>query len=142
VNHPIFFMERGHEPPRDGRAEAMKKILIADDEAHLRLLVRKTLEEDDFDLIEAPDGSAALELVHKERPDLVILDWMMPGMTGVQVLEALRENPETTATPVIMLTARSQKVDRNQVVRLGVRGYLVKPFSPLELIQLVEKVMG
>jgi DNA-binding response OmpR family regulator len=120
----------------------MKKILIADDEAHLRLLVRKTLEEDDFDLIEAPDGSAALELVRKEHPDLVILDWMMPGMTGVQVLEALREDKETTATPVIMLTARSQKVDRNQIVRLGVRGYLVKPFSPLELIQLVEKVMG
>ena len=119
----------------------MKTILIADDEAHLRLLVRKTLEEDDFKLLEAQDGKAALELALTEHPDLVILDWMMPGMTGVEVLEALREDPETTATPVIMLTARSQKVDRNQVLRLGVRGYLVKPFSPLELIQLVEKVM-
>jgi two-component system phosphate regulon response regulator PhoB len=120
----------------------MKTILIADDEAHLRLLVRKTLEEDDFHLLEAQDGKSALELALTEHPDLVILDWMMPGMTGVQVLEALREDPETTATPVIMLTARSQKVDRNQVLRLGVRGYLVKPFSPLELIQLVEKVMA
>jgi two-component system phosphate regulon response regulator PhoB len=119
----------------------MKTILIADDEAHLRLLVRKTLEEDDFNLLEAQDGKSALELALTEHPDLVILDWMMPGMTGVEVLEALREDPETTATPVIMLTARSQKVDRNQVLRLGVRGYLVKPFSPLELIQLVEKVM-
>lgn len=119
----------------------MKTILIADDEAHLRLLVRKTLEVDDFNLLEAQDGKAALELALTEHPDLVILDWMMPGMTGVEVLEALREDPETTATPVIMLTARSQKVDRNQVLRLGVRGYLVKPFSPLELIQLVEKVM-
>jgi CheY-like chemotaxis protein len=119
----------------------MKTILIADDEVHLRLLVRKTLEEDDFNLLEAQDGKAALELALTEHPDLVILDWMMPGMTGVEVLEALREDPATTATPVIMLTARSQKVDRNQVLRLGVRGYLVKPFSPLELIQLVEKVM-
>jgi CheY-like chemotaxis protein len=119
----------------------MKTILIADDEAHLRLLVRKTLEEDDYNLLEAQDGKSALELALTEHPDLVILDWMMPGMTGVEVLEALREDPETTATPVIMLTARSQKVDRNQVLRLGVRGYLVKPFSPLELIQLVEKVM-
>jgi two-component system alkaline phosphatase synthesis response regulator PhoP len=119
----------------------VKTILIADDEAHLRLLVRKTLEVEDYRLLEAPDGDGALALARKERPDLVILDWMMPGRTGLDVLRALREDPGTAATPVIMLTARSQKDDRAEAERLGVRGYLVKPFSPLELLQLVEQVV-
>lgn len=119
----------------------MKTILIADDEAHLRLLVRRTLSEDDYEILEAVDGDEALDRVRKERPDLVILDWMMPQKTGLEVLEAIREGPETTATPVVMLTARSQKVDRNAAVRLGVRGYLVKPFSPLELIRMVEGIL-
>jgi DNA-binding response OmpR family regulator len=116
-------------------------VLIADDEAHLRLLVRKTLETEDLRMLEAVDGPGALELARKERPDLVILDWMMPGLSGLQVLAALREHVETSATPVLMLTARSQQVDRDEALRLGVRGYLVKPFSPLELIQLVESVL-
>ena len=119
----------------------MKTILIADDEEHLRLLVRKTLETEDYRILEASDGRRALELARKERPDLVILDWMMPESPGIEVLKALREDPDTTATPVVMLSARSQRVDRNQAVLLGIRGYLVKPFSPLELMQLVERVL-
>ncbi len=120
----------------------MQTILIADDEDHLRLLVRKTLESDGYRLLEASDGHEALELARKEHPALLILDWMMPEMTGIQTLEALREDPDTTGTQVIMLTAKSQKADRNQALRLGIRGYLVKPFSPLELMQLVETVLG
>jgi CheY-like chemotaxis protein len=119
----------------------MKTILIADDEAHLRLLVSTTLDEPDYRLLEASDGAQALELAKAELPDLVILDWMMPRISGIQVLQALREDPRTTALPVIMLTAKAQRVDRNGAVGLGVRGYLIKPFSPLELIQLVEKVL-
>lgn len=119
----------------------MKTILIADDEAHLRLLVRKTLTEDGQRLLEAADGQEALARARKERPDLVILDWMMPRMTGLEVLEALRADPDTKHARVIMLTARSQQFDRTLVHRLGVSGYLVKPFSPLELIQLVERVL-
>lgn len=119
----------------------MKTILIADDEEHLRLLVRKTLESENYRILEASDGRRALELARKERPDLVILDWMMPESPGIEVLKALREDPDTTATPVVMLSARSQRVDRNQAVLLGIRGYLVKPFSPLELMQLVERVL-
>jgi CheY-like chemotaxis protein len=119
----------------------MKTILIADDEEHLRLLVRKTLEGDDYRILEASDGRRALELARTERPDLLILDWMMPEKPGIEVLRALRDDPITTATPVVMLSARSQRVDRNQAVLMGIRAYLVKPFSPLELIQLVEKVL-
>jgi CheY-like chemotaxis protein len=119
----------------------LKTILIADDEAHLRLLVRKTLAEDDYRIVEAADGQEALARAKKERPDVLILDWMMPRMTGIQVLEALAGEPECAATRVIMLTARTQAIDRNLAMSQGVRGYLVKPFSPLELIQLVERVL-
>jgi len=119
----------------------LKTILIADDEAHLRLLVRKTLAEDDYRIVEAANGQEALALVRKERPDLVILDWMMPRLSGLQVLEALRDDPDTAALRVIMLTARTQQVDRILALREGVTAYLVKPFSPLELIQLVEQVL-
>ena len=118
----------------------MKKIVIVDDEPHLRLLVRATLEAS-CEVLEAADGQAALALAKKERPDLLILDWMMPNQTGIEVLQALREDPKTARVPVIMLTGRTQKNDRNSAILLGIRGYLAKPFSPLELIDLVDKVL-
>lgn len=119
----------------------MKTILIADDEAHLRLLVRKTLTEDDYRIVEAVDGQEALARARKERPDLVVLDWMMPRLSGLQVLEALRSDPDTASVRVIVLTARSQQIDRSLALQQGISAYLVKPFSPLELIQLVERVL-
>jgi CheY-like chemotaxis protein len=119
----------------------LKTILIADDEAHLRLLVRKTLTEDDYRIVEAVDGQEALARARKERPDLVVLDWMMPRLSGLQVLEALRSDPDTASVRVIVLTARSQQIDRSLALQQGISAYLVKPFSPLELIQLVERVL-
>lgn len=119
----------------------MKTLLIADDEEHLRLLVATTLSGPDYRIIEARDGDEAFDLAHREHPDLMILDWMMPQRTGIEVLEALREDPATTEIPVILLTAKAQKADRNQALLLGIRGYLVKPFSPLDLIELVDKVL-
>lgn len=119
----------------------MKTILIADDEAHLRLLVRKTLTEDDYRIVEAVDGQEALARARKERPDLIVLDWMMPRLSGLQVLEALRSDPDTAPVRVIVLTARSQQIDRSLALQQGISAYLVKPFSPLELIQLVERVL-
>lgn len=120
----------------------MKRILIVDDEEHLRLLVRRTLEDERCRVLEAEDGHGALVLARDEQPDLLILDWMMPGLSGLETLERLREDPETTSIPVVMLTAKSQKVDRNQAVLRGIRGYLVKPFSPLELMEIVDKVIA
>jgi DNA-binding response OmpR family regulator len=77
-----------------------------------------------------------------ESPDVLILDWMMPGKTGIQVVEALRKEMSFRDVPVIMLTARAQNADRNRVVTLGVHAYLVKPFSPIELMETVEKIVG
>ena len=120
----------------------MKTILIADDHDHLRLLVSKTLGGPDYRIIEARDGDEAYALAMTESPDVLILDWMMPGKTGIQVVEALRKDPGFRDVPVIMLTARAQNADRNRAVTLGVHSYLVKPFSPIELMDTVEKILG
>lgn len=120
----------------------MKTVLLADDEANLRMLVRTTLEGPDYRIVEAVDGTAALVLARKERPDLVILDWMMPGMTGVEVATALRRAPATAQIPILMLTAKGQAADREVERTLGLQGYLVKPFSPLELRAKVEQLLA
>jgi len=120
----------------------MKTILIADDHDHLRLLVSKTLGGPDYRIIEARDGDEAYALALTESPDLLILDWMMPGKSGIQVVERLRKDPTIGDVPVIMLTARAQNADRNRAVTLGVHAYLVKPFSPIELMETVEKILG
>ena len=120
----------------------MKTILIADDHDHLRLLVSKTLSGPDYRIIEARDGDEAYALALTESPDVLILDWMMPGKSGIQVVEALRKDTGFRDVPVIMLTARAQNADRNRAVTLGVHSYLNKPFSPIELMETVEKILG
>ncbi len=120
----------------------MKTILIADDQDHLRLLVSKTLGGPAFRVVEARDGDEAFDLAQRERPDIVILDWMMPGRTGLEVAQALHEDADTAGIPIVMLTARAQSSDRTNAMLSGVRAYVVKPFSPLELMEVVEKILG
>jgi len=113
----------------------MKTILLAEDHDHLRLLLSTTLGGPDYRIIEARDGDEAYALA-------LILDWMMPGKTGIQVIEALRREPGVRDVPAILLTARAENADRNRAATLGVRSYLVKPFSPIELMETVEKILG
>lgn len=120
----------------------MKTILIADDEESLRVLIQTTLESSDLRILQAADGNAALELARAEHPDLIVLDWMMPGKTGIEVAEALRRDPATAGIPILMLTAMAQEKDRKQGLALGVEGYLIKPFSPLELLQRVHEMLA
>jgi two-component system alkaline phosphatase synthesis response regulator PhoP len=119
----------------------MKTILLADDEEHLRLLVQTTLSDPTYRIIEASDGPSALERARAEHPDVVVLDWMMPGMTGLEVARQLSEDPLTAGIPVVMLTARSQEKDLADARAVGVRAFLTKPFSPLELLRRVDDVM-
>ncbi len=119
----------------------MKRILIAEDEDSIRLLVKTTLESADSDIIEAPDGAIAYDKAVRMLPDLIILDWSMPGMTGVQVLEALQREPATAQIPVIMLTAMCDERDRRYALQLGACEYLVKPFSPLQLLTSVRDAL-
>ncbi|MEX0744275.1 MAG: response regulator [Phycisphaeraceae bacterium] len=116
-------------------------ILVADDEAALRGLVRATLD-DSYELLEAGDGRAALEIADRHRVDLVLLDWIMAGMAGIEVARGLRHNPKTASIPIIMLTARGSREDLAAGEEAGVFAYLVKPFSPLELIERVEEALA
>ncbi len=119
----------------------MKTILLADDEANLRLLVHTTLDDPEYHILEAADGTTALALAKQEHPDLLVLDWMMPGMTGVEVARTLRNDAQTTHIPIIMLTAKGQEKDKEQGRALGVYAYLIKPFSPLELLEKVQAAL-
>jgi two-component system alkaline phosphatase synthesis response regulator PhoP len=120
----------------------MAKVLIADDQPHMRQLVRMTLESGHFEILEAPDGEAALEVARRERPDLLFLDWTMPGMPGVEVCRRLRDDPATEAIRIVMLTARSQPADRQIARAMGVDDYITKPFSPIALLEKVREVLG
>ena len=124
------------------KEKAMKTILLADDEVNLRILVRTTLDGAEYCILEAADGTTALELACKERPDLLVLDWMMPGINGLDVALALRQDPMTAHIPIIMLTAKGQDADKERGRSLGTSAYLVKPFSPLELLRKVQEILG
>ena len=120
----------------------MKRILIADDEPQIRILLNATLSVNDYQLFEAADGDQALAMIEVHKPDLVILDWMMPKLTGIQVAESLRDNPVTASIPIIMLTARGMQRDRQIGKLAGIREYVVKPFSPNNLLEIVEGIMN
>lgn len=120
----------------------MKTILLADDEDSLRTLVYTTLEDSGFEILEASDGDEALSLARARRPDLLVLDWMMPGLTGVEVTAVLRQEDPSGRTPIILLTAKSQQDDIAAALKTGVTTYLLKPFSPAELLTLVESLLS
>ena len=120
----------------------MPKILIADDEPSLRLLVRATLSANkSFELIEAFDGNEALNKAQKELPELILLDVMMPGLSGFEVCERLKNDPKTNKIIIIMLTAKGQQSDRDWAISVGTDYFLTKPFSPIELFNLIEKIL-
>ena len=124
------------------REGPMAKILIAEDDSDLRLLVSLKLESSGHEVVSVEDGSAAANSCRELRPDLVILDLMMPGMSGLEVCRYIRSDPELKATPVILLTARAQASDIEAGKAAGVDEYLTKPFSPRELAVRVASLLG
>ena len=120
----------------------MAKILIADDDGAVRSLIRMTLDSGQTEILEVDDGTTALELARRELPELIFLDWSMPGSSGIEVCRALRDDPETAQIKVVMLTARSESSDREAGLAAGADDYITKPFSPLQLLDKVIEVLG
>jgi len=120
---------------------AGKKILIVEDHEDTRELLEYNLSASGFEVRAVRDGTAALEVVRPFQPDLVLLDLMLPGMDGLEICRKLKKNPDTSATPVIMLTAKGEEVDRIVGLELGADDYVVKPFSPRELILRIKAVL-
>jgi DNA-binding response OmpR family regulator len=119
----------------------MTKVLVIDDEAPIRLLCRVNLEAENMEVFEAADGPSGLELARAEKPDVVLLDVMMPGMDGWQVAERLFEDETTSQIPLVFLTARAELRDRARGLELGGVDYITKPFNPVELASIVETLL-
>ncbi len=116
-------------------------ILVVDDEPDISALVAYHLARQSYRVRTAADGSEAIRAVESERPDLIVLDQMLPGVSGLEVLAELRRRPETQDIPIIMLTARREERDRVEGLRLGADDYVPKPFSPQELVLRVAAVL-
>ncbi|MBC7477495.1 MAG: phosphate regulon transcriptional regulator PhoB [Pseudorhodobacter sp.] len=109
-------------------------VLLVEDEPAQRAVLAYNLEAEGFDVIQASNGEEAMLLVKEESPDIIILDWMMPLLSGIEVCRRLKMSPETKAIPIIMLSARSEEVDRIRGLETGADDYVIKPYSVLELM--------
>jgi two-component system, OmpR family, phosphate regulon response regulator PhoB len=118
------------------------RVLVVDDEAPIRLLCRVNLEAEQMDVLEAADGLSGLEAARHERPDVILLDVMMPGLDGWRVAEELLEDPDTSGIPIVFLTARAELRDQARGLDLGGLDYVTKPFNPVELAQTIRDVIS
>jgi two-component system, OmpR family, alkaline phosphatase synthesis response regulator PhoP len=116
------------------------KILVCDDERTIVRLIQVNLEKQGYNVVTAYDGKDGLEKIRAEKPDLIVLDVMMPYMDGFEVLKTLRRDPATESLPVIMLTAKAQDKDVFEGYHYGADMYLTKPFNPKELISFVKRI--
>ena len=120
----------------------MGRVLVVDDEPDVLLLCRLNLQQRGHELLEAADGSTALEIARELHPDVIVLDLMLPGISGYDVLEALQRDAETTNIPVLVLTAKSLRADRERSHGLGASAFLTKPFLPNELCEMVDSLVA
>lgn len=120
---------------------SQKKILIVDDEAPIREMLAVALEMADFDYLEAANAQEAHSLIVDHHPDLILLDWMMPGTSGVELSRRLKREPTTAEIPIMMLTARSEEDNKIQGLEAGADDYITKPFSPRELVARIKAVL-
>lgn len=118
-----------------------KKVLIADDEIHIVQVVSIKLRNNGFDVLTADNGQAAYQLACDEEPDLIVTDYQMPEMSGLELIKSIRKNPDIADTPVVMLTARGFAIDEQQKEELKISACLSKPFSPRELLQSVTEII-
>jgi len=127
------------KPPSSTRSR--RTVIIADDEPSVRLLVQATIGADDYNVVEACDGDEAWSLIQEHRPSLVLLDVRMPGHTGLDILRAIRSDPNLAGTKVILLTASALASDMTAGLAAGADFYLTKPFSPRELLSRLDEAL-
>ena len=128
-------MRRG--APVERERERPSRVLIAEDDESLRALMRLSIDVGEIEIDEATDGDEALALARANPPDVVLLDWMMPGPDGLEVCRALRADPLTAGAYIVIVTARALTADREQALAAGADRYVPKPFSPAELLETV-----
>src|SRR5688500_8370837 len=119
----------------------MRRVLVVDDAPDVLLLCRLSLKQRGHELLEASTGGMAWTPARERHPDVIVLDLMLPGMTGYEVLETLKRDEQTSGIPVLVLTAKSLRADRERSHGLGAAGFLTKPFLPSELCDMVESLV-
>lgn len=117
------------------------KILIADDELRLRKVIALYMTKCGYEIIEAGNGETAVELVKEHKPDAIVLDVMMPGLSGIEASEIIRKLPEFSKTPIILLTANASENDVKKGLAAGADKYITKPFSPKELVETIDSLI-
>jgi DNA-binding response OmpR family regulator len=120
----------------------MARILIAEDEEVLRMLMVDTLEDEGHELHEAADGQVAINQIMENDYDLILLDYMMPLFTGLEVIGKVRNTPEKSDVKIMMVSAKSQQSDKDLVLKSGADYFIAKPYSPLELVQRIEEILN
>lgn len=122
-------------------ADMRERILLVDDEADIVELLEYNLRQAGYTVVTARDGNTALAEVRRQRPDLVLLDWMLPDLPGTEVCKRLRRDASTSTLPIMMITAKNEEIDRVVGFELGADDYVVKPFSPRELVLRIGAVL-
>ncbi|HUV40856.1 MAG TPA: response regulator [Sedimentisphaerales bacterium] len=117
-------------------------VLVVEDEDHIRRILEYNLKLDGFDVRVAENGRKGLELVHQQHPDVILLDWMMPEMNGLEMLSVLKKDKQTENIPVFMLTARAMMQDLGTALLEGADDYIVKPFDPKDLGSTIRHKLG
>ena len=119
-----------------------KKVLIVDDEPFILMIVEDKLKNAGYEVLTRKDGENIMEFIKSEKPDLIIMDWLLPGISGIDICKMIKEDPETSSIPLFMLTAKGQEADEKLGLQYGVKHYITKPFSPTELLKLVTATIG
>ncbi|MCK5696628.1 MAG: phosphate regulon transcriptional regulator PhoB [Gammaproteobacteria bacterium] len=118
-----------------------KKVLLVEDELAIREMMKFAFINSDYQLLEAEDAEQAQLMIVQEHPNLILLDWMLPGISGIELAKRLKENDSNNEIPIIMLTARSEETDRIRGFDAGIDDYVIKPFSPKELLARIKAVL-
>jgi two-component system alkaline phosphatase synthesis response regulator PhoP len=119
-----------------------KKVMVVDDEPYIARVIKFKLEQEGYTVVSANDGITGLEKIRQEKPQLVLLDVMMPGLSGYEVCQKIKADAELAGIPVVFLTAKGQERDREQGLAIGASDYITKPFSPNRLLELVRTMIG
>ena len=120
----------------------MSKVIVVDDEPFILMMIEDKLRKAKIDVIGLRESSRALEVIKKEMPDLIILDWMMPELSGIELCRMIKADAEVKDIPIFMLTAKGQDSDEQQGIMCGVSRYITKPFSPKSLLEMVQETLA
>lgn len=120
----------------------MNKVVVIDDEPFILMMVEDKLQRAGLQVVTLKETVNAMDVIGKERPDLIILDWMMPELSGIELCKMLKSDPELSAIPIFMLTAKGQAEDEKKGLECGVTRYITKPFSPKVLLEMVLTQLG